>query len=134
MKNIDLQVGDRVTYKYKNDVHVEIIKNDYDKFGIKWLKDNEEKGNIKIKKIESQIYEIVYEEKGLLTQEEKEFLQGMLKYYKISTINFNDCDIDLWDKENTRIGYLNYPASLKFEGVERDKSYTLEELGWNNED
>ncbi len=125
-KNIDLQVGDRVTYKSikTNEVVTLII----DETAL--LNDMQDKRFFEILKIERQKYETVYEKKELLTEEEKEFLKGILKYYEMEYIEFQNENINLLDEDKYTIAYFDYPRrNLEFEGIERHKYYTLKELG-----
>lgn len=67
---MDIQVGDRITYK---NGHVELIQNNEN------LKDRIENCTIEVVKIERPKYEIVEEKEELLTEEEKEFLKNYVK-------------------------------------------------------
>ena len=119
---MDIQVGDRVTYLNKdtNQKIIEIVKqediNRINRFGHQILK------------IERPKYEVVEEKKELLTEEEKEFLKDMCKYYDVTEIRLNNIDIKIIYDEHL-VSCLDYPDNMKFENLERGKKYTLEELG-----
>lgn len=119
---MDIQVGDRVTYKYKdeNDIKINIITSNNDKAIIS-------QNDKEILKIERPKYEVVEEKKELLTKEEKEFLKQYIKYsyYKIGSIEKNNDCIDFY--------YGIYACSYKFhncfKNLENNKIYKLSELG-----
>ena len=90
---------------------------------------NINKRNIEILKIERPHYEVVEEKKELLTEEEKEFLKTICKYYDIRTIYFNKVDIGFYNKNNSVVNSSNYPENMEFNKVEKYKYYTLKELG-----
>lgn len=122
---MDIQVGDRVTYKNKdrNTIAVETATSDYD---ITVLS----REHIEILKIERPTYEVIEEKKELLTEEEKEFLKDITKWYNnISTIMFNQY-IDMHEGSYC-VSCLDYPSNVTFGGIEKNKDYTLEELGIN---
>ena len=120
---MDIQVGDRVTYRniYENEVYIRIV---VDECEISKLnKDCRE-----ILKIERPHYEVVEEKKELLTEEEKEFLKNVCKYYDVTEIRLNNIDIKIINDGHI-VSCLDYPDNMKFENLERGKRYTLEELG-----
>ena len=80
-------------------------------------------------KIERPKYEEVKEKKELLTEEEKEFLKTICKFYDIKTIYFNKVDIGFYDKNNFIVNASNYTENMKFNKVEKNQYYTLKELG-----
>ena len=83
--NLDIQVGDRITYKYDEKIRISIIENLSDiEFMRKFA------NSIEIIKIERPKYEVVEENEELLTEEEREFL----KQYKL----FANYKIDLIQK------------------------------------
>ncbi len=125
MENIDLQVGDMITYEIVEDNVFKVLKRIIvDEYDIAVIKIN----NYRILKIERPKYEVIKEKKELLTEEEKEFLHDILKHYEITYIRF-----DSYVKAFKEGGYVavstDYPRDLKFEGIERYKDYTLKELG-----
>lgn len=125
---MDIQVGDRVTYKINQTGTTKtIIIEDTDT--IKVLNDLD----YKILKIERPKYEVIEEKKELLTEKEKEFLKFLLNYspYK-EEIKFirkiyddylefietdNSCSFDFRFKDNY------------FKNLKDNNLYTLEELG-----
>ncbi len=126
---MDIQVGDRVYWKYidkkENFIHINIVTSISDKDCIN-------QGDKIILKIERPKYEVVEEKKELLTEEERKFLKDICKYYKdISQVSFK-VDINvivLHDKNFYAICSIDYPDSMKFDNIKKDNDYTLEELG-----
>lgn len=131
---MDIQIGDKVTYKIDNKVITTLIMNNL--ANIEFILDNDEH-NIEILKIERPKYETIEEKKELLTEEEKEFLKQALKFgnYKNGTENGII-------KYITKIGYslcLNFSPhhcnsiyidkNLYFKNLVEDEEYTLSELG-----
>ena len=128
-EKLDLQVGDRITYKH-DVMEIETIEVIYDLARISTLLFEIEEGHIKILKIERPKYEVVEEKKELLTEEEKEFLKDIIKYFDdIKNIYFNVIDIGFYNKNGNSIAILDYPKNIKFAEIERNKYYTLKELG-----
>lgn len=116
---MDIQVGDRVTYE--NGV-AQVLNSEYEI--------EQAIGSVvKIIKIERPKWEVVEEKKDLLTEEEREFLKAMIKYYKVDKVRFYIKDINLYDENGHILNYPDYPENMKFEGVERNRLYTLSELG-----
>ena len=123
--DIQIEVGDRVTSKNKGTgkIYVEIA---YNNVAIENMKSD--LYNTEIIKIERPHYEVVEEKKELLTEEEKEFLKSILRYYKATTIYFDVDRVLFFDDIIEEIS-PNYPKGLKFEGVKKHTQYDLEELG-----
>ena len=123
IEKLDLQVGDRVTYKSG---YVQIMHNS------QFVKQNENEDEII--KIERPRYEVVEEKKELLTEEEREFLKYYIKIRKEkmshiilnSTSSTKELIIVPEDEENN---YTNYIPTEKFLNIEANKAYTLQELG-----
>ena len=136
-KEIDLQVGDRITYKYMNNgdelIHIAIIYSDSDLFDYKErIESKTQIGSIEILKIERPEYKVIEEKKELLTEEEKEFLKEICKYYyDISKIYFSSEDTILFCNETFFVicKFNFYPKNMEFKKIERNKDYTLKELG-----
>ena len=124
MKNIPLVVGNRVTYKINGYTKTILITDNDD---IEMLKD------LEIINVEACLWEKIdfeeeIKEKKLFTEDEEEFLKSMIKWYNISTIEFNGTEVFL--KENGRIVCNpDYPENMKFENIKEYKYYTLKELG-----
>ena len=70
----------------------------------------------------------------MLTDEEREFLKNITKYYNcISGIQFIKDAIDFRNNYSFTICILDYPKKLKFKNTERYRAYTLKELGLEEE-
>lgn len=127
-KVMDIQIGDRITYKCininKEDLEVEIIK---DNIMLDDYKNRFENDFWELLKVERPNYSVIEEKKDLLTEEEREFLNIMIKFYVITHIRFNDTDIDFLNNEHT-VSYLDYPVNLNFNNVKRHKRCALSEL------
>lgn len=127
MKNFDIQVGDRITFIYKNEKKVELA-------GSSQLINQVKKAVeiLKIERIGSNGWYTVYEKeekKELLTEEEREFLSCMCIYYDIEFIIFNSEGMNIYGKHENRFVSIYSPKNLKFNNVERYKEYSLSELG-----
>ena len=123
---MDIQVGDRVTYKSINEpdyqVRPKIIINEDDIIKIhSCIKENQ----IKILKIERPKYEVVEENKELLTKQEKEFLKLYMQFTNIITNTIY--------KKDGFINFIGYTVELAlykgFDKLVENKLYTLKELG-----
>ena len=124
---MDMQVGDKVTYKIREIVFTEIINNL--SWGVKLKND----AMYEILKIERPKYEVVEEKKELLTEEEREFLKQYIKliglkkgvkYIKKLINRF--LYVILLDGSNFEIE-VSYGENFK--NLENEKVYTLKELG-----
>lgn len=125
---MDIQVGDRVTYKNKdrNTIAVETATSDYD---ITVLS----REHIEILKIERPTYEVIEEKKELLTEEEKEFLKSYIKFIRLE----NEIKYIEKTKNGIIVLWFSNSGNYKFEidryenfiGIQTDKRYTLKELG-----
>ena len=135
-KEIDIQVGDRVTFK--NRLEIIIYANN--------MKDGWKKEEIiKVERIGQNGWYIVYiveEKKELLTDEERKFLQGFVDTWKIKNVKIksiwkflcnngaNEYISFVFDDED--IEYMNLPQFYRnnnFKGMTFNKQYTLSELG-----
>ena len=127
-EKLDLQVGDRITYKYEDEdeIHTAIISD------IAELKDyilmantSGEINSIEILKIERPKYEVVEENKELLTKQEKEFLKLYMQFTNIITNTIY--------KKDGFINFIGYTVELAlykgFDKLVENKLYTLKELG-----
>ena len=120
-----IQVGDKITYKNSmGNIRQVIIKDEEQK--IKYL--NNTNAYSKILKIERTTYEVVEENKELFTDEEREFLKDICKYYNIIEIEFGSTSIYFFDVDQNVVNNFDYPQNMKIENVERNKFYTLKEL------
>ena len=120
---MDIQVGDRVTYKIREIVFTEIINNL--SWGVKLKND----AMYEILKIERPKYEVVEEKKELLTEEEREFLKDICKYYDVSKIQLGISSLYFYTNTDYLIINVVIPEKLQFENIKRNKQYTLKELG-----
>ena len=122
---MDIRVGDLVTYKNSmGNIRQVVIKDEEQK--IKYINNVNTYKNIL--KIERPKYEVVEEKKELLTEEEKEFLKYMCKYYPINSIWFFDNYISLRKNDIPQLSPA-YPENIKFTNVEKWREYTIKELG-----
>lgn len=106
----EIEVGDRVTYR--NKITGEIRQS------IK-LNSIEFTTNEEILKIERPKYEVVEEKKELLTEEEREFLKDMCKYFDVTEICFNDTYISIYDYEDNLKNMPDYPESMSFTNIKK---------------
>lgn len=132
---IDLQVGDRVTYKYLNNndnkIYTSIIEDIGDLENYKRMIESKiEISSIKILKVERPKYEVVEEKKELLTKEEKEFLRQYIKIIK----SLNNGTVDKIRRKEEDIyvvlkNGLTYKIEIGMQFGNMNVEYTLEELG-----
>lgn len=131
---MDIQVGDRITYIYlKNNKEVTAII--ACKAEIKDLQNMQKEGSehqIKILKIERPTYEVIVENKELLTGEEKEFLKSYIKLIE----SLNNGEVTHISRYNITITVylrtgLSYDAEVgpRFENMIEDENYPIESLG-----
>ena len=120
---MEIRVGDLVTYKNSmGNIRQVVIKDEEQK--IKYI------NNVKnILKIERPKYEVVEEKRELLTEEEKEFLKYICKYYDVSTIQLGISSICFYTNTDYLIINAIIPEKLQFENIKENKEYTLKELG-----
>lgn len=131
---MDIQVGDRVTYKYLNTNKGEIFISTVEDIGevqnYKQMSSNKtEISSIEILKIERPKYEVIEEKKELLTEEEKEYLK---QYTKFNDINYKELRINIFC-----IKFINGISSItcyintenKFKNIKLGKIYKKDELG-----
>ncbi len=123
---MEIEVGDRVTYKYKNynTKYGEIVTSELEKEALL------SRDNIEILKIERPNWEAVEEKKELLTEEEKEFLKQYLihssnEYEKEYLIKRNK---SIWLENKNTDGICFQYNKNKFKGLVDNKEYTLQEL------
>ena len=122
---MDIQVGDRVTYKSTDNEERQVIMTNLEQI------DNYKNSGLIIK-IERPKYEIVEEKKELLTDEEKEFLKRYIKIIE----NLNNEKVDRIRRSEENIYFiletgLNYyvEIGIKFGNMKLDNEYILKELG-----
>ena len=128
-EKLDIQVGDRVTYKGVYSTERQVIMTNLDVI-------DDYKG-IDIIKIERPKYEVVEEKKELLTEEEREFLRQAFKFGNYGSDTGNET-IKFVGKSGYYICvyYDEYASNtiyidknLYFKSLKEDKKYTLKELG-----
>ena len=126
---MDIQVGDKITYKGVYGAERQVIMTNLDVI-------DDYKG-IDIIKIERPKYEVVEEKKELLTEEEKEFLRQALKFGNYGsdtgngTIKFivkSGYFIELYYEDWT-CNTIYIDKKLYFKNLEQEEPYTLKELG-----
>lgn len=130
---MDIQVGDRVTYKSSNEPDYQkrekIIENEDDIIKVSHCVKDEQ---IEILKIERPKYEVIEEKKELLTEEEKEFLKSYIKIIENlnngEIINIKRCDVRILVHLRTDL-YYEAEVGPRFNDMIPGKDYTLEELG-----
>lgn len=121
---MDIQVGDRVTYKnLEEKIVTTLIGSSVDIGSMKEILETRE-----LLKIERPKYELVEEHKKLLTEEEKEFLKmiSKIRIDGISHIRKRNGEISI---TGTTKSIVNYIPTNKFKGLNEDEAYTLKELG-----
>ena len=82
MEELNIQVGDRVTYRYVNEEEQKQERIAVNMDEIFWL-GNTDKGILKIERIGQNGWYTVYEKKDLLTDEERAFFKYYTKYLKL---------------------------------------------------
>lgn len=135
--NLDIQVGDRVTYldSYKTK-RITIIK---DAEMVETFKIDTGL-YIEILKIERPQYEVIEEKKELLTEEEKEYLKLVLKLEINKTIaikktrnSAGNMHLNLLYGNGIADGYYRAIKDDYFKNLEKNVIYTLKELGLKDE-
>ena len=122
---IDLQVGDRVTYKSTDNEERQVIMTNLKQI------DNYKNSGL-IVKIERSKYEVVEEKKELLTEEEKIFLRQYIKIIK--SLNNGTVDRIRRKEEDIYIVLKNgltykIEIGMQFGNMNINNEYTLRELG-----
>ncbi len=128
MQDLDIQVGDRITFIYKNKEIIEFV-------GSSQLinKAKEKVEILKIERIGSNGWYTVYEKKKeLLTEEERELLKVMIKNLcaDIGYIKKSDEKVILIKNNGVEIAQIIIrDVILGFKNLEEDKEYSLSDLG-----
>lgn len=137
---MDIQLGDRITYKYINAIDKKkITRLVLDETEAKDYKnmasDTNKESSIEIIKIERQKYEVIEEKKDLLTEEERELLKKLIiNINQFSCAKVNKISIDKTVHYNIVNFYKNsfYISDIKvkneFSKLDCNKDYTLSEL------
>lgn len=121
---MDIQAGDKVTYEVERIKYTEIISNR----GLAEKLNSDPR--YEILKIERPVYNVIEEKKELLTEEEKKFLKGYIKF-----ANYVPNQISKDNRTHKILFYVdeylrdNYEFYKAFENLESNKIYTLKELG-----
>lgn len=142
-----INVGDRITYKYlstddKNE-YISVIQDTAELRDCKRMIENKDKlCSIEVLKVERPNWEVVEEKKELLTEEEREFLQGFIDTWKIMNVKIKSiwkfvCNNGLNEYisfvfDDEHIEDMNLPQFRRlnnFKGMTANKQYTLSELG-----
>lgn len=136
---MDIQVGDRVTYKYldSNKQITMIVTLNSEINDLNKMQDKNYREPIKILKIERPNYSVIEEKKELLTEEEREFLEELIdNINQFSCARVNRIYIHK-DEFYYRISFyqnLFYISNIKIDNkselckLERASYYTLSEL------
>ena len=129
---MDIQVGDKVTYKYNGKIKIDLIEN------LETIENaNKLENEIQILKIERPKYEVVEEKKELLTEEEKadlkDIIENVNKYscMKVNTISFRETNNDKLVINCFNNDYCMFEMVIyeKFKNLNKSEKYTLKELG-----
>ena len=139
MKNekLDLQVGDRITYKIIKTNEISTLIIDGDSF----LDDLKDKNNIELIKIERPHYGVIEEKKELLTEEEKATLKDIIKNVnKYSCIKVDKISLRGTNNGKLVINCFNNDCCIfemvianEFRNLKKSEKYTLKELGLEEE-
>lgn len=134
-----MEVGDRITYKYlstddKNE-YISVIQDTAELRNYKRMIENKAGlCSIEVLKIERPKWEIVEEKKELLTDEEREFLQSVLKFMNkeikciTKKLKYNELELIFSEEEDgSGSGYWYYIKNSYFKNLE-EREYTLKEL------
>ncbi len=113
--------GDRVIYRVSGETIETLVADNEDV-------NNIQENRLEILKIERPKYEIVEEKKELLTEQEKEFLKIYMQVFgfKITELEKENNRLFIWDMGSNYV--IEIDESV-FKNLEEEKSYTLKELG-----
>lgn len=130
---MDIQVGDRVTYRYINTSdNKEITEIVVDESDIKDYKNmleyKDRLSSIEILKIERPSYEVVEKNKELLTDEEREFLKMYIKFSNNIIYGIKKED-NILNFMQANYEYNSIELVDDFKNLRDGKLYTLSELG-----
>ena len=131
---MDIQVGDRVTYRVSDEIIETLVADNED---VKNIQEDIQENRLEILKIERSKYEIVEEKKELLTEEEKadlkDIIENVNKYsrMKVNIISFRETNngrlvINCFNNDYCMFEMVVYE---KFKNLNKLEKYTLEELG-----
>lgn len=120
---MNVEVGDRVTYKHKNEKGkiTTIVDTNCE---VDYLR----REDIKILKVERPNWTVVEEKKNLLTEEEREFLKQFIKFNSKTNIQQIERDIKVIYLEEIKNSGFGFHYDSGFNGLEINKIYTLSEL------
>lgn len=130
-KNIKLEKGDIVTYKYSKGLEPRTTT--VQAWSGLTVKDLEYRCNYKVLKVARQ--QTIYEFKEILDEQEKEYLsavirpfKGRVDYIKKFDITGKEC-ICIRLKNDEYIDFPYFKKGTMYKGMYRGKKYTLKELG-----
>lgn len=133
---MDLQVGDRITYKYlntnidKDKIYVSLVEGIRDAEIYKEMIESETKtSSIEILKIERPNYEVIEEKKELLTEEEREFLKQYIKFCKFYITHIHKTSNRFYFYNNMNLVETMEKKENCFNNLETGSYYSLLELG-----
>ena len=140
-------IGTKITFE-NNEVLIKLHNNYYreckeigyyrNEQDLRNLKDNLSGGIGKIIKIEEAEYKTVYETKGeILDEAEKRYLRGVIRPFrdkvtmirKLFSPTRGKYYIQARYKDDTPTNFPYFDDKTMYQGMEKDKEYTLEELG-----
>ena len=122
---MEIEVGDRVTYKRMNGEKTKTVIIETDNEARSYENDFEI-GYHKLLKIERPNWEVVEEKKELLTEGEREFLKIYTKFNKIKYDKLRFCTdcVEFWND----ISIMSYHVNNKFKNIELGRFYEKQEL------
>lgn len=123
MQDLDIQVGDRITFIYKNKEIIEFVGSS------QFINKTKEKVEIlKIERIGANGWYTVYEKEKELLTEEREFLKQYIKFINeiVTGVKRSNSVLNFMQYKE-EINYIN--TVNNFEGLENNRIYTLSELG-----
>ena len=131
-KNIKLEKGDIITYKYSKGL--EPMTTTVQGWWSGWtVKDLEYRCNYKVLKVARQ--QTIYEFKEILDEKEKEYLSAVIRPFKGRVDYIKKFDITskefirIYLKNDEDIDFPYFKKGTMYKGMKLDKRYTLKELG-----
>lgn len=131
-KNIKLEKGDIITYKYSKGLEPRTTT--VQGWWSGWtVKDLEYRCNYKVLKVARQ--QTIYEFKEILDEKEKEYLSAVIRPFKGRVDYIKKFDITskefirIYLKNDEDIDFPYFKKGTMYKGMKLDKKYTLKELG-----
>lgn len=131
-KNIKLEIGDIITYKYSKGLEPRTTT--VQGWWSGWtVKDLEYRCNYKVLKVARQ--QTIYEFKEILDEKEKEYLSAVIRPFKGRVDYIKKFDITskefirIYLKNDEDIDFPYFKKGTMYKGMKLDKKYTLKELG-----